>query len=249
MVRVNDGNFSSLSARPSGTTNTGEGYYERLPVGYGNSGEERFPLIIYLHGSGEAGANLSVLNVSQDPTRPTRSLTGLINPEQGGGTQNFVVLFPQRCASIVTPQEIHSFIDYAINTYKVDATRVYLVGLSAGGSQIWKYLEVYQDQVAAAATLAGADITNDVCLFKNIPVWAFHSSDDPNVPVSHSIGVVNRLNNCLPAPLERHKLTVFATGGHVIDEVVLPLTALNQGLATYDSYTPDIYTWFLEHHR
>ncbi len=249
MVRVSAGDFSSLTARPLESTSSGEGYYERLPVSYGDSSEETFPLIIYLHGAGEAGANLSVLSVSQDATRPDRSLTALINPEQGQGTQHFIVLFPQRCAFIVTPEEVHTFIDYAIHTYKVDTSRIYLVGLSAGASQIWKYLEVYQDQVAAAATLAGADLADNVCAFKDVPTWAFHSADDPNVPVAESIAVVNRLNNCLPAPKEKPRLTVFQTGGHVIDEIVLPLKTLNQGLSAYDKYSPDIYTWFLEHHR
>lgn len=246
MVRVNAGDLAPLSARPLGSTNAGEGYYERLPASYGAS-DEKFPLIIYLHGSGEVGTDLTVLSGGQGNSG--RNITALINPDQGAGTQHFVVLFPQRCANIVVASEVEAFIDYAIHSYQVDPARVYLVGLSAGGGQVWHYLENYPNTVAAAAVLAGVNVVHNACLFENVPLWLFHSADDPTVPVAHSKEIVSALNNCPSPPAERPRLTIFPTGGHVIDATVLPLTALGTGLNTYDVYSPDIYTWFLQHHR
>ncbi len=249
IVRVNAGGFAAQTARPVGSTDAGEGYYERLPANYGTASAQRFPLIVYLHGAGEVGTNLALVTGTATPGDPQRDLTALIDPQQAGGTQSFVVLYPQRCAYIVTAAELHAFIAYAVDTYDVDPARVYLVGESAGASQILSYLETYQDQVAAVAPISGVDIATDICAFRNVPMWLFHSADDPTVPVANSITVFETLKGCSPAPAERPRFTEFATLGHVDDTATLDLSALGTGLAPYDVYSPDLYTWFLQHQR
>ena len=249
IVRVNAGTVAARTGRPVGTTDAGEGYYERLPASYGATPAQRFPLIVYVHGSGEVGTNLALVTGSATPGAPQRDLTTLIDPDQAGGAQPFVVLYPQRCADVVTAAELHAFISYALDTYDVDPDRVYLVGESAGASQILNYLETYQDQVAAVAPISGVDIATDICAFRNVPMWLFHAADDPTVPVVNSITVFESLKACSPAPTERPRFTEFADLGHVDDTATLDLSALNTGLAPYDTYTPDLYTWFLQHHR
>ena len=250
VVRVSDGQFAARTARPAGTTNTAMGYYERLPIHYGDDPGKRFPLIIYVHGAGEVGSNLNLLaGIGTQGVTENRDTTALIDPDQDSGKQPFVVLWPQRCAQVVVATELRAFIAYAANSYSVDPARIYLVGLSAGGAQIWSYLESYQDQVAAAVPMAGIDITRDPCAFKDVPVWAFHAVDDDRVPASNSINVINKLRTCNPAPRERPKLTMYPAGGHVIDTPTLTLTALGTGWSSFDLYQPDIYTWLLQHHR
>lgn len=240
---------ANRSARPLGSTAAGFGYVERLPATYGDSAAAKFPLIIYFHGTSEIGSNLAILTGNATPGTPTRDLTAMIDPDQDQGRQSFVVLFPQRQAQVVDASRIRAFIDYAVKAYKVDPARVYLLGLSAGAAQIWSYLQVHQDQVAAVVPLAGYDTTTNVCAFKEVPIWAFHAADDAVVPVSQTVSVIERLNACTPAPRARARLTVFPTGGHVIDSPTFALKTLGQGDPRYSSYAPDIYTWLLQHHR
>jgi predicted esterase len=235
---------ASRTARPTGSTNADMGYYERLPASYGTAPAQRFPVILYIHGSGEMGTDVAMLSGGSG-----RDVTALIDPDQGGGTQSFVVLYPQRCAYVVLPQEMRAFIDFATQTYDVDPDRVYLVGLSAGASQIWSYLESDPGPVAAAVPMSGVDISHDPCTFANVPQWVFAAADDTTVSYQQSVGLVGKIDACRPAPAEPPRLTIYPTGGHVIDTGTLDLSSLGLGESTYDVYDPDVYTWLLSHRR
>jgi predicted esterase len=245
VVRVTDGTPIARTARATGSTNADMGYFERLPTSYGAAPAQRFPLIVYVHGSGETGTDLAMLSGGSG-----RDVTALIDPDQGGGTQPFVVLYPQRCAWVVVADEMRAFLDFATQAYDVDPERVYLVGLSAGASQIWNYLESDPaGPVAAAVAMSGVDITRDPCAFAGVPMWVFAAADDTTVADSQSIGLVDQLDACTPAPPERPLLTIYATGGHVIDTGTLDLAYLGTGEPAYDPYSPDVYTWMLAHRR
>ena len=63
---------------------------------------------------------------------------------------------PEPGSVCFTPNEIATFLTYAIDTYDVDPQRVYLTGLSCGGFGAWEYLSTYgDDQVAAVVPIAG----------------------------------------------------------------------------------------------
>ena len=56
-------------------------------------------------------------------------------------------------AFCTTPQEVAAFIDYALATYNVDPTRVYITGLSCGAFGVWEYLGTHAGSVKAAAAV------------------------------------------------------------------------------------------------
>ena len=163
------------------------------------------------------------------------------------------MLSPQRC---VDPQigdytalMTKIFIDYAINTYKVDTSRMYVAGYSAGSCLTWDYVAHYPNQIAAVLPMSGSGGTNLGCTLKLTPSWAFEAADDPAGPYMNQVETVESINACNPT--ERAKITVFASGGHNTSEeyLTINLTGLGQGLPAYDIYDQNIYDWLLAHTR
>lgn len=250
MVRVTDGTFASESARDLGSTAAHMAYYEHLPVNYG-ADDTAFPVIISQAGYGGARftddgtavqAPLSILYGAD--------LSGVISSGQWDDSRPFIVLTPQRCTDpltfVVTANQMRLFIDYAIHTYKIDSSRIYMVGFSQGSGDTWDYVNNYPNQLAAVVPISGPYGTSVGCVLKNTPAWAFNGEADIYVPYQGQVDTVNSINVCNPP--ERAKITVLPGVGHT-DNPEIYLTGLGQGIAPYDVYDPSIYDWLLAHKR
>jgi hypothetical protein len=109
-----------------------------LPSTYGNT-TRTYPLIISLHGAGETGTtegNLSKLYTSSPRAVAGRIADGwnavAVNPRTG--TQDsFIVVSPQAASWSYGYAELKYILPAILNKYRVDRSRIYLVGLSAGG--------------------------------------------------------------------------------------------------------------------
>jgi pimeloyl-ACP methyl ester carboxylesterase len=141
------------------------------------------------------------------------------------------------------------FIDYAINTYKVDTSRMYVAGYSAGSCLTWDFVNHYPTLLAAVVPMSGSGGTTFGCTLKQTPSWAFEAADDPAGPYMNQVDTVTSINACNPT--ERARITVFASGGHNLAEeyLTINLTGLGQGLPAYDVYDQNIYDWMLAHTR
>jgi hypothetical protein len=118
--------------------NTG-GFYEYLPAGYTDAANntKNYPLIIFIHGLGELG------NGSTDlPKVLNTGLPQYINQGRfpasftvGGVNHSFIVICPQ---FIAWPgaADVDAVINYAAQQYRVDASRIYVTGLSMGYSRL-----------------------------------------------------------------------------------------------------------------
>jgi len=249
MVRVTAGTFASLTARDIGTTRGYMGYYEHLPVNYSDG--QTFPLIIFWHGWGNARflndhtvqAPLSILEQA--------NLVKLIKDGLWDNSRPFIVLSPQKCedASIwggASAAAKKHFVDYAINTYKVDTKRIYMAGHSQGSADTWDYAFSYPDQLAAIVTLSGGYAGASGCVLRSTPAWAFNGEVDDTVAYQQQLLTVNSINGC--NPVERAKVTVLPGIGHNnVQMAVLDLMGLGQGLPQYDLYDQNIYDWLLAH--
>lgn len=254
LVRVTDGNFAPQTPRDIGTTSAHMAYYEHLPVHYSDDASQKFPLIIFQHGAGPA-------RFSDDGTAQKTQLSGLelgdmvklIHDGLWDDSRPFIVLSPQRCIDpiiyYVSAGRTNLFLDYAINTYNVDTSRIYVMGYSAGSSLTWDYVNNYPQQIAAVVPMSGSWGTVSGCTLKLTPAWAFQAADDPVGPPQNQIDTVNSINAC--NPVERARMTVFPTGGHNVQEefMTINLTGLGQGLSQYDIYDKNIYDWMLQHSR
>ena len=254
MVRVNDaGKFMEQTARDFGSTGAHLPYYEHLPVDYSNDPAQKFPLIVFQHGWGGARFTPDGTAVQLPLGNPVGDMAGLIASGLWDDSRPFIVLSPQRC---IDPDlddfdapATKLFIDYAINTYKIDISRIYLAGYSAGSCLTWDYVVHYPNQLAAVVPLSGSGGTTYGCTLKLTPSWAFEAADDPAGPYMNQVETVESINACNPT--ERAKITVFPSGGHNQTEefFTINLTGLGQGLPAYDIYDENIYDWLLAHSR
>jgi len=251
MVRVNSGTFTAQTARDIGATGTHMGYYEHLPVNYSDDPNQKFPLIIFIHGWGRA--RFLDPYTEQVPLSNLRDVnfSGLVDGAYGtwDTSRPFIVLSPQKCVDALTFGEtahrMRLFVDYAINTYKVDTSRIYMGGHSQGSGDTWDYVNNYPRQLAATFPIAGGYGTVSGCNLKYTPTWAFAGELDSPVN-SDQVNTVASINACNPP--ERAKVTILPGAGHDTAETdVLALSGLGRGVAPYDVYDQSIYTWLLAH--
>lgn len=183
----------------------GEAYSYQVFVPNGWSAREQWPVILFLHGLGERGS---------DGDRQTQVGLG---PALRRSRQNVsaVVVMPQ-CRRGVwwnDPQMeklVEATLEGSIKEYNGDRDRVYLTGLSMGGYGTFYFGAKYPNTFAALVPVCGGIIPprqlrqgqggDDLEPYlkvaeaiKGTPVWAFHGSADPRVPVSESRKIVRAL--------------------------------------------------------
>jgi predicted esterase len=176
------------------------GFLEYLPPGYGDGASR--PLLIFLHGSGEAGdgseSALALIDKNGIPQ--------LIAAGDWPADQPFVVLSPQygtvpaegKCGIAA---DVAAFLAFAIQHYEVDAAHVYLTGISCGAIGIWDYLAANSDEVVSAVVSVSGHaqwaLEKDGCQpLATVPVWAFHGALDDVVPVEYVGGHVDQIQAC-----------------------------------------------------
>ena len=252
LVRVNAGTFPAQTARATGTTGAHLGYYEHLPRDYAADSSQKFPLIIFIHGWGNARfldpqtlqAPLSILE--------NENLVRLMKDGAWDDALPFIVLSPQKCYDQLvfgeTAARMKRFIDYAISTYKVDTSRLYLGGHSQGSGDTWDYVVNYPEQLAAVVPISGGYGAVSGCALKDTPAWAFIGELDATVSYRLQVATVNSINACHPA--EPARVTVLPGVHHNdIQAPVLGVTGLGGGLSQYSPYDQNIYDWLLQHRR
>lgn len=208
------------------------GYYAYLPEDHYLHPADRFPLLVFLHGSGEKGNGTTEL--------PRVLVHGPPKLVKNGRDFPFIVISPQLPSSQGgwPTGLVDELITKAIADYHVDTTRIYLTGLSLGGFGTWAYAVAKPGRVAAVVPIAGAGSTGQACTMKNVPAWAFHGDADGTVNVSGSVNMVNAINACSPPPAVAALLTLYPGVGH------------DSWTRTYDgSAGHDIYSWLLQYHH
>lgn len=152
-----------------------------LYIPSGKAPKGGWPLILFLHGSGERGRDgKKQAEVGIGPAIQE-------NPENWPA----VVLMPQCPAKAQWAGEplaqAYGLLAEIEKTYQTNPRRVYLTGLSMGGYGSWNLAALYPKRFAAIAPICG---TGDpfAVWFKlgKVPIWNFHGTADDIVPVSFS---------------------------------------------------------------
>lgn len=212
-------------------------YVVYVPREYGTKPETKWPIILFMHGSGECGED------------------GWKQVVQGIGSAMlwdsakwpFVVIFPQK------PDVNKQWEDYDApvmamlaateKEFSIDARRRYLTGLSQGGHGTWMFAENHPETWAAIAPICAyvtrkydsaepdASYAKLAQKIKGIPTWAFHGDADKSVPVGATKLILSELEKA-HAPA---KATYYPGVGH-------------------DSWTKayrdeNLGAWFLSHKR
>jgi predicted peptidase len=180
---------------------TSIGYLLYLPPDY--TTQSKWPLVVFLHGGGERGQDLSLVRH-----------VGLPRLIAEGQDFNFILLSPQCPEKIGWPPKfVVQLTEYISNTLSVDWDRVYLTGYSLGGSGTWMTAIHDPGRFAAIAPLCVGDV-NEAERLKNMPIWAFHGGKDSVVPLDASQTMADAVKNCGG----QVKLTVYPGVGHGISE-------------------------------
>lgn len=182
-ARVLDPEFVALARQFSAgafTDEVGNAVHYRLFTPALAEGQ-RYPLVIFLHGSGERGSD-NELQVAGN-----RGAVIWTRPEEQA-VRPCYVLAPQADSdgSFTIPgfeQPFFRFLQQFCAENPVDSQRIYLTGLSMGGMGTWHWLSRYPRLFAAAAPICGAGDPEAIVQAKDVPVWAFHAVDDPFVDI------------------------------------------------------------------
>ena len=105
--------------------------------------------------------------------------------------------------------------------YKIDDTRIYLMGHSMGAIGTWALAAKYPDIWAALGPIAGTGNPQSVSNMKHIPQFVVHGDADPTVPVAGSRNMVVQMK-----ALGVDHLYVEVPGGNHTDIAVPNLSAM-----------------------
>ncbi|KNC97369.1 dienelactone hydrolase [Spizellomyces punctatus DAOM BR117] len=117
------------------------------------------------------------------------------------------------------------------DTYRVDASRIYVTGVSMGGQGTWNIALHNPQRFAAIAPICGGTDTLRLGLIKHLPVWVFHGVLDNIIPITESEQAVEAL--------QEH--------GGKVKYTSYPRAKHDSWTETYNN--PEVVKWFLEHKK
>lgn len=195
-------------------------YLLYLPAEY-ESSSRSWPLILFLHGSGERGTDLRLVKREGLPQWLDR-----------WQRFPFVVVSPQ-CPTRQdwSIEALKALLDEVLATRRIDEERVYVTGLSTGAVASLKLAIRHPDRFAAIAAVTAHRIPENLCAIKAIPVRLFHNAGDGRVPVKKARDLLKAIEACGGDV----QLTLHPEQGH------------DAWTRTYE--TSELYEWFLKHRR
>jgi len=166
-----------------------------VPEAYGKDRKAKWPLVLFLHGMGECGTNLELLKKHPLPEMlETR------------GDFPAIVVSPQ----LRSPYDgwepeleaLNALLLQIQSRLSVDPKRVYVTGLSMGGSGAWRIVLRFPRRFAAVVPVAGfwdwgnRGLPSNICDLRDLPIWAFHGGRDSSVPLWQDEIIVAALKAC-----------------------------------------------------
>ena len=148
---------------------------------------KKYPLVFFLHGAGERGDDLDVA-CRHGYMKHVR---------ESGREYPFIFIAPQ------CPQDKYwgcytesllAFLDYQISQLPIDVDRIYLTGLSMGGTGTWMLAMAAPERFAAIAPICGSGICWYGGMLKDIPVMIYHGDCDDIVPIDESVTMLKAIH-------------------------------------------------------
>lgn len=184
--------------------------------------KEKFPLLIFLHGSGERGTDVNLVK-SHSPFTYQDLIKSPV-----------AILAPQ-CPSDVwwDTTAVYELIQETISKYNIDKSRIYITGLSMGGWGTWKLATEHPDLFAAVATVcAPVDVLMLINAKKlDMPIRIYHGALDDVVLAEDSI----LMHQELKKENKQSELFIFPNDNH------------NSWDSTYSN--PEFYKWLLSQQK
>jgi predicted peptidase len=188
-------------------------------------GDKPYPVILFLHGSGErVGGKKQPVEVGIGTAVKKRE-------------KDFpcLVIFPQAQrnwqANSADAKRALDILAEVEKEYKIDGKRVYLTGLSMGGYGTWSLAIAHPDKWAAIVPICGRDDPSKAATIKDLPCWCFQGGDDRIVPPDGSRKMIAAIKEAGGKP----KYTEYPGVGH------------NSWDKAYG--TDELYDWLLKQHK
>lgn len=175
-------------------------YLLSLPDGYDKDSTQHWPLVIFLHGSGESGVDLEKVKTHGPPKLVA-----------AGKKFPFILVSPQAQHPFDwEPDNLYHLLVYIKQQYRVAESRIYLTGLSMGGFGTWALAMKHPEEFAAILPICGGGDTTDAWKLRHTAVWCFHGALDQTVPVARDEQMVNAVRQYNPSA----KFTVYPDADH-----------------------------------
>ena len=197
-------------------------YVKYLPKDYDKN--KKYPLVFFLHGAGEWGDDLDVA-----------CRHGFMkHVRENGKEYPFIFIGPQCPAGKYWgcyTESLLAFLDYICESLPMDMDRVYLTGLSMGGTGTWMLAMADAERFAAIAPICGSGIYWFGESLINVPVMVYHGDCDDVVPIENSMEMIKSVNR---------------RGGNAKIKV---LNGVWHNAWDYAYDGDELYTWLLSHKR
>ena len=162
-----------------------------------------YPLVVFLHGSGERGDDNRAQLVHGtwvfEEKRNREAFPAWVIAAQCPAGERWADIdwsssTPQMADDITeTSAQLMELLETFMGEHAVDRDRIYITGLSMGGYGTWDLLVRFPDFFAAGAPVCGGGDVRYAGKISHIPQWAFHGADDPVVPLKASQAMVESL--------------------------------------------------------
>lgn len=188
---------------------------------------EKYPIVFFLHGSGERG---------NDNEKQLAHGGGLFLKDDVRKNFPAIIVFPQcpdndfwaninnakdesgkRKITFVEGGEptkaMHALVGMVKDFLKkpfVNKEQVYIGGLSMGGMGTFELLRRKRNTFAAAISICGGDNTNNIKKYQKIPLWIFHGAKDDVVDPAFSMVIAERLKTVG----DEVKFTLYPNANH-----------------------------------
>lgn len=178
-------------------------YQIMYPAEYDSS--KQYPLILFLHGAGERG---------NDNERQMHLGSHIFRDKQNQKDYPAIVIFPQCPNDVMWTNRrkftkpdrmvfefpvsdtapiptllVNSLVEELVAGKKVNANKMFVMGISMGGIGALEYLYRWPEKYAAAYIVCGGHNADLARYYAHIPIWFVHGEKDPVVPIEYSRSV------------------------------------------------------------
>ena len=148
----------------------------------GRIGGEKLPLIVFLHGDWQDGTD----NESQLAGYGNGSMLWL--DQAIHGSIPLVYVAPQTTGGYWPPARVAAVVRDALQRFPIDARRIYLTGISDGGTGVWDAFKTWPECFAAGVPMSGMTELAGMASIRDIPEWIFHGAKDNDTDVETGYG-------------------------------------------------------------
>lgn len=171
-----------------------------------------YPMIIFLHGSGDGGSDNS-----------SHMYRSLIESVKKYVNEDVYVFMPQAIDDYnwsraykndETMDKLYNeCLDKLLEQFPIDTSRVYLTGMSMGGNGAFYQAYNYPEKYAAVMPVCGffpEEDFDDLNKIKDMPIYLGHSKTDKAVDFSYSLDLFNKLKEISASDLNKFWLEDYA---------------------------------------